>query len=87
MIGLASRVWARYAVALPIGEARSGFMGCLHVRAAALALAGFSLAAPALADDLKLSGPEGQSATLSAADLAAMPHATLTVTIEGRTAT
>ena len=45
------------------------------------------LAAPAWAADLTLTGPDGQSASLSAADIAALPHVRLTVTIEGRSAT
>jgi hypothetical protein len=42
-------------------------------------------AAPALADDLKLTGLDGQSASLTAAEIAALPHVKLTVTIEGKT--
>jgi hypothetical protein len=42
-------------------------------------------AAPAFAQDLKLAGPDGQAASLTAADIAALPHVRLTVTIEGKT--
>ena len=55
----------------------------------ALAL-GLALAiAPGLsaAQDLALKGLAGQSVTVTAADLAAMPHVTLTVTVEGKTHT
>jgi DMSO/TMAO reductase YedYZ molybdopterin-dependent catalytic subunit len=45
------------------------------------------LAAPAWAADLQLTGPEGQSASLSAADVAALPHVKLAVIIEGKTTT
>ena len=45
------------------------------------------LAAPALAQTLALSGPDGQSASLTADDIAAMPHVKLTVTLEGQTTT
>lgn len=62
-------------------------MNARIARRAALAFALALLASPALADDLTLTGPEGQSAVLSAADIAAMPHVQLTVTIEGKTAT
>ncbi len=44
--------------------------------AAALALAA---ASPAIAQSVAVTGPDGQTASLSAADLAAMPHVTLTV--------
>jgi hypothetical protein len=43
------------------------------------------LASPAWARDLKLTGPDGQTATLAPADVAALPHMTLTVQIEGKT--
>lgn len=49
--------------------------------AAALWLA----AGGASAQDVKLTGLQGQSVTLSAGQIAAMPHATLTVTVEGKT--
>jgi hypothetical protein len=55
------------------------------VRIAALGLALGLLAGPVWAQDLTLSGPDGQSATLSGADIAALPHVKLTVTIEGKT--
>ena len=51
-----------------------------------LALAG-AIAAPAAAQSLVLKGPEGQSRTLSPADLAAMPHQTVTMTDHGHTRT
>ena len=57
------------------------------VRIAALGLALGLLAGPVWAQDLTLSGPDGQSATLSGADIAALPHVKLTVTIEGKTTT
>jgi len=44
-------------------------------------------AGQAWAQDLKLAGPDGQTASLSAAEFAALPHETATVTIEGKTAT
>ncbi|HEX4183485.1 MAG TPA: molybdopterin-binding oxidoreductase, partial [Caulobacteraceae bacterium] len=43
-------------------------------------------AGPALAQSLALSGPEGQAQTLTAAEIAALPHVHLSVTIEGKTA-
>lgn len=55
-----------------------------------LALAGLAaalLASPALAQSVALKGPDGQTASLSAADLAAMPHVSLTVTQHGKTST
>ena len=55
----------------------------------ALAL-GLALAiAPGLsaAQDLTLKGPAGQSVTVTPADLAAMPHVTLTLSVEGKTHT
>lgn len=52
---------------------------------AALGLAAALLAGAVRAQDLKLSGPDGQTATLSSADIAALPHVKLTVTIEGKT--
>ncbi len=42
-------------------------------------------ATPVLAYDLRLAGPAGQSATLTAAEFAALPHVDLTVTLEGKT--
>ena len=45
------------------------------------------MAAPAWAADLTLTGLDGQSASLAAADIAALPHVKLAVTIEGKTAT
>jgi len=45
------------------------------------------LASGAHAQDLALSGPGGQSASLSAADVAALPHVKLTVITEGKTTT
>ena len=43
------------------------------------------LTSPAWAQDLKLTGPDGRTVTLAPADLAALPHVTLTVQIEGKT--
>lgn len=57
----------------------------MGVRIAAVGLALGLLASPAWAQDLKLSGPDGQSASLAPADIAALPHVKLTVTIEGKT--
>jgi hypothetical protein len=42
---------------------------------------------PARAQDLALSGPAGQGATVSAADFAALPHVQLALTVEGKTTT
>ena len=57
------------------------------IRAAAVGLwIGLLAAAPAWAQDLKLSGPDGQSVSLSPADIAALAHVQLSVTIEGKTA-
>lgn len=53
------------------------------VLAAALA----ALASPALAQSIALHGPDGQAATLSAADLAALPHVSVTATQHGKTST
>jgi hypothetical protein len=58
-----------------------------RIHGAALALAAFVMAPPALADDLRLTGPDGQNASLSAAEVDALPHVRLTVTIEGKTTT
>ena len=52
---------------------------------AGLALSAALAATPALAEDLKLTGPAGQTDTLTAAQFAALPHVSLTVTIEGKT--
>src|ERR1700722_10923621 len=57
------------------------------VRIAALGLALGLLAGPACAQDLTLSGPDSQAATLAPAEIAALPHVKLTVTIEGKSAT
>jgi DMSO/TMAO reductase YedYZ molybdopterin-dependent catalytic subunit len=62
-------------------------MAVFRLGAAALAFGVFLAPAAWADDDLALSGPGGQSATLSAADIAALPHVKLTVTIEGKTAT
>lgn len=51
------------------------------------ALAVLSLAGPALAQTVALKGPDGQSASLSAAELAALPQVKLTVTHHGKTST
>ena len=53
------------------------------VLAAALAV----LAGPALAQSVALQGPDGQAATLSAADLAALPHVSVTAPQHGKTST
>jgi DMSO/TMAO reductase YedYZ molybdopterin-dependent catalytic subunit len=45
------------------------------------------VAGAAAAQDLKLIGLDGQTATLTPADIAALPHVTLTLTVEGKTAT
>jgi DMSO/TMAO reductase YedYZ molybdopterin-dependent catalytic subunit len=50
-----------------------------------LALLAALIATPALAEDLRLTGPAGQSAALTAAEFAALPHVDLTVTLEGKT--
>ena len=56
--------------------------------AALLALAlGLASAAPVLAQDLALTGLTGPTVTLTPADIAGMPHVTLTVTVEGKTHT
>ena len=52
---------------------------------AALAVLAALVASPAVAQDLALSGPAGQVATLTPAEVAALPHVALTVTIEGKT--
>ena len=46
-----------------------------------------TLAGPALAQSIALHGPDGQAATLSAADLAALPHVSVTATQHGKTST
>lgn len=51
------------------------------------ALAAALLAFPALAQSVALKGPDGQVATLSAADLAALPHVKMTVVQHGKTST
>jgi hypothetical protein len=51
---------------------------------AGMALAG-AMALPAAAQSLTLKGPEGQSRALSLAELAAMPHQSVTMTEHGRT--
>jgi hypothetical protein len=50
--------------------------------AAALALV---IGSPVSAQDLKLTGPGGQTLALTAADFAALPHEPLTLTQEGKT--
>jgi len=57
------------------------------VRIAVLGLAFGLLASPVWAQSLTLSGPDGQTATLTPGDIAALPHVKLTVTVEGKTAT
>ena len=51
------------------------------------ALAALSLAGQAMAQTVALKGPDGQGASLSAADLAALPQVKLTVTHHGKTST
>ena len=51
------------------------------------ALAALSLAGQAMAQTVALKGPDGQSASLSPADLAALPQVKLTVTHHGKTET
>ena len=46
-----------------------------------------TLAGPALAQSIALHGPDGQAATLSAADLAALLHVSVTATQHGKTST
>jgi DMSO/TMAO reductase YedYZ molybdopterin-dependent catalytic subunit len=54
----------------------------------ALTLAiGLTLASAAAAQDLQLTGPAGQTATLAPAEIAALPHVTLTVQVEGKSHT
>ena len=65
--------------------ARSGVRIVLSGPAPLLALASCLLSSPVWAQDLKLSGPDGQTAALTPADIAALPHVKLTVTIEGKT--
>ena len=55
-----------------------------HLLGLALAAA---IATPAFAQSLALQGPDGQAVTLSAADVAAMPHVTVTATHHGKTST
>ncbi len=57
------------------------------VRAAMLALALTALAGATRAQSLALKGPDGQAATLTAADIAALPHVTATIAIEGKSFT
>ncbi|HXQ17938.1 MAG TPA: molybdopterin-dependent oxidoreductase [Caulobacteraceae bacterium] len=52
--------------------------------AVAAALAALS---PASAQDVTVTGLSGQTVTLTAADIAALPHVTLTVSVEGKTHT
>jgi DMSO/TMAO reductase YedYZ molybdopterin-dependent catalytic subunit len=55
---------------------------------AALAAAGLTAwSGQALAQDLALRGLDGQTAVLTPAQIAALPHVTLTVTVEGKTST
>lgn len=50
-------------------------------------LAAALLAFPALAQSVALKGPDGQVGTLSATDLAALPHVKMTLTEHGKTST
>ena len=68
----------------------SGRLNLLALRIvfAGVLAAGATLAAGAsVAQDLKLIGLDGQSATVTPAQIAALPHVTLTRTVEGKTAT
>ena len=56
-------------------------------RALAFGLALILAPGLAAAQDLALKGPAGQSVTVTPADLAAMPHVTLTLSVEGKTHT
>ena len=53
--------------------------------AAGFAIAGSLVCTAAGAQDLALTGLNGQTATLSEAQIAAMPHMALTVSVEGKT--
>jgi len=53
--------------------------------AAGFAIAGSLVCTAAGAQDLALTGLNGQTATLSEAQIAAMPHTALTVSVEGKT--
>ena len=55
--------------------------------AAGFAIAGSLVCTAAGAQDLALTGLNGQTATLSEAQIAAMPHTALTVSVEGKTTT
>lgn len=55
------------------------------LRALALSVAIAAVALPAAAQSLTLKGPEGQTASLSAADLAALPHVGFTFAARGET--
>ena len=55
----------------------------MDYRGSMLAIAAAMLCGPALADGVKLTGIDGQSVTVSAADLAAMPHMAVTLQLEG----
>ena len=55
--------------------------------AAGFAIAGSLVCTAAGAQDLALTGLNGQTATLSEAQIAAMPHMALTVSVEGKTTT
>jgi hypothetical protein len=87
MIGLAHRAPRRYEAAMQVGRLGSGFMVGLRLGAAMVALTLLLPAAAQAEDNLALTGPDGQSAVLTAADIANLPHVKLTVTIEGKTAT
>ena len=55
--------------------------------AAGFAIAGSLVCTAAGAQDLALTGLNGQTATVSEAQIAAMPHMALTVSVEGKTTT
>jgi hypothetical protein len=55
-----------------------------RMRLLMLAVAAVALAAPAMAQTLSLKGPTGQTASLSQADLAALPHVGFTFDAHGQ---
>jgi DMSO/TMAO reductase YedYZ molybdopterin-dependent catalytic subunit len=62
-------------------------MNRLKLWAAPAAMSLALLASTAGAQDLTLRGLDGQTATLTPQQIAALPHVTLTVTVEGKTST
>lgn len=61
-------------------------MGRLELGIATATLALALAAGPALAQSVVLSGPDGQTQTLTAAEIAALPHVHVSVTMEGKSA-